>query len=200
MNMQNFDDLKSLWDQSGKSNQLPSANDIIVKIRSTKRKMIRRTVLASIILLFTFIFITWVGLHYDFNFVTTRVGIIIVLMAIVLGIIFNTRLFSLLLKQNDPTLNNTAFLEQLIKFRKRQRSIQTKGISVYFILLTVGITLYMYEFAARDLTFGVVAYSITLAWITFNWFYLRKRSILKHEKEINDQISSLERLMNNIEN
>jgi uncharacterized membrane protein YciS (DUF1049 family) len=58
----------------------------------------------------------------------------------------------------------------------------------------------MYEFAARDLTFGIVAYGITLAWIAFNWFYLRKKSILKHEKEINEQISSLEKLMNNIGN
>jgi accessory gene regulator protein AgrB len=198
--MKNFDDIKSLWDQSGKSNELPTVKEIILKIKSTKRKMIRRTVLGSVILLFTFIFITWVGLHYDFNFITTRVGIIIILIAIVLGIVFNTRLFTLLAKQNDPTLNNNVFLEQLIKFRKRQRSIQTKGISVYFILLTTGITLYMYEFAARDLTFGIIAYSITLAWIAFNWFYLRKKSILKHEKEINEQISNLEKLMNNIEN
>jgi amino acid permease len=196
--MKNFDDIKDLWQQGGSGNELPPAKQILSRINAIRKKMFRRNILSVIVLALTFAFIFWIGMHYDFEMISTRIGIIITLIAIVAGVIFNTKLANLLLKQNDPTLSNSEYLQQLIKFRNQQKLIQTKGISVYFILLTAGILLYMYEFASRNLTFGVIAYSITLGWIAFNWFYLRTKSIRKHEKEINEQISLMEGIINNL--
>ena len=136
-------------------------------------------------------------MRYDYKIITTEIGIIITLIAIVVGIVFNSKLTNLLFKQNDPTLDNNTFLQQLINFRTQQRSIMTRGISIYFILLTSGIMLYMYEFAIRDLKFGIISYTLTLAWLAFNWFYIRKRSIAKHEREINKQIAGIENIINN---
>ena len=67
------------------------------------------------------------------------------------------------------------------KGENKQRVIQTKGLSVYFIILTAGLMLYEIEFAVRDLTFGLIFYSLTLGWMAFVWFILRKRTIAKQE-------------------
>ncbi|MCW3102261.1 MAG: hypothetical protein JWO09_701 [Bacteroidetes bacterium] len=196
--MQNFDELKNMWQQAGSGNELPDAAAVLAKVEAVRKKMIRKNILLVIMLAFTFAFITWIGFHYDFELQSTRIGIVITLVAIVTGMLFSTKLARLLLKQNDPTLSNSEYLQQMIAFRNSLRLIQTKGITFYFILLTTGLILYMYEFASRNLTFGISVYSITLGWIAFNWFYLRKRAALKQEKEISAQIAALEGLNNNL--
>lgn len=193
--MQNFDELKNIW-QTTKSD-LPSAKETFAEIENSRKKMIRKNMLMIITMSLTFAYIIWIGVHYDFEIITTKFGILLTLISIIVGIIFNTKLASKLLKQGDPTLDNNSYLQQLIEFRNQQRAIQTKGITLYFILLTTGLMLYLYEFAARDLQFGIFAYSITLAWIAFNWFYLRKRTIAKQEKQINQQIEAIESIINN---
>ena len=193
--MQNFDELKNLWQTT--KNNLPSAKETFAQIASARKKMIRKNILVIIALSLTFAYLIWIGAHYDFEMITTKLGILIALISIIIGIIFNTKLANKLLKQGDPTLDNNSYLQQLIEFRNQQRVIQTKGITLYFILLTSGLILYMYEFAVRDLQLGVISYSITLAWIAFNWFYLRKKTIAKHEKEINGQIEAIESIINN---
>jgi hypothetical protein len=197
--MENFDGLKDLWQKGPDNDILPTAKEIFKQIEKNRKKMLRKNIFLILILLFTFAFIFWIGLHYEFGMPGTYIGIIITLIAIVTGIVFNTRLTSLLMKQSDPTLSNNSYLQELIKYRNRQRIVHTKGITLYFILLTTGILLYMYEFAVRDFIFGLTAYSLTLAWIAFNWFYLRKKTISKQENLINKQIKALEDLSGNFE-
>ena len=192
--MQNFDDIKNLWQKTGE-NDLPDAAEILLQVQKARKKILLKTIVGGLILCFTFIFIALLGIHYQFQQWTTQTGIILTLAAIVMGIIFNSKLVQLLLKQSDLTLSNSDYLQQLIRFRSTQRTIQTKGITAYFILLTMGIILYMFEFAQRNLTFGICAYAITLAWIVFNWFYTRKRTIAKQQKEINGQIAKIERIL-----
>lgn len=196
--MQNFDELKNMW-QNTNSN-LPSAEVILMENERSRKKMIQKNAIGIITLGLTFCFITYIGFYYDFELSTTKLGIIIILMSICLGIFFNTNLIKLLIKKVDALVDNQNYLNQLKEIRNKQRQIQTTGISVYFLLLTTGIMLYMYEFAKRDLTFGIIFYSITLAWIAFNWFYLRKRIIKKQQAEINKQIENIENLMARFKN
>lgn len=196
--MQNFDDIKNLWQQAD-DETLPSAKEILLHVERVRKKMMRKNIFSIIALAITFLFISLIAYNYDFKRWTTGAGIILTLISIVLGIIFNTQLTKLLLKKADSTLDNKSFLHQMILFRTNQRLIQTKGLSLYFIFLSFGILLYTYEFAARDLTFGIIVYSITFTWFAFNWFYLRKKAIAKQENEINKQIENLENLINNIE-
>jgi hypothetical protein len=197
--MQNFDDIKSIY-QKASEPPLPSAKEILLQVESSRKKMMRKNILVALLLAFTFVFISVIAYYYDSKIWTTTAGIVLTLISIILGIIFNSQLVRLLMKQSDPTLDNNAYLHQLVQFREKQRLIQTTGITLYFILLTSGIMLYMYEFAMRNLMFGLISYSLTLAWIAFNWFYLRKKAIIKQEKLINDQVKALEDLINHIKN
>ena len=198
MSMKNFDDIKDVWQTWGEEN-LPDTKEIIARIQKARRKMIRKNVIGGIILCLTFFYICFIGWYYHFEQWTTRAGIVITLFAIVLGVIFNTQLVRMLLKQGDLTVDNAAYLHQLIRYRNTHRIIRTRGIMLYFILLTLGIALYMIEFAQRSLTFGIIAYTLTLAWIAFSWFYIHKKTVAQQEKEINHQIENIEKLMEEIE-
>lgn len=192
--MQNFDNIKDLW-QAAKPAELPDAAAIRAEAQKARRKMLRRSIIGGSILTGTFAFIVWIGLHYDFAYRTTPAGILLTLIAIIMGILFNSRLIQLLLKQGNTSLDNAAYLQELIRFRNTQRRIYTRGMSLYYLVLTLGIVLYMMEFARRSLLFGLISYSLTLAWIAFNWFYTRKRAIAKQEKVMNAQIEGLEKLV-----
>ncbi|MEO9020501.1 MAG: hypothetical protein ABI237_15710 [Ginsengibacter sp.] len=196
--MKNFDDIKNVWQTSGEES-LPDAGEITLRIQKTRRRMIRKNIIGGTILCFTFFYICFIGWYYHFEQWTTRAGIVIILLAILLGVTFNTRLVQLLLKHGDLTLDNAAYLHQLIHLRNTQRAIRTKGISLYFLLLTLGIVLYMMEFARRSLSFGIIAYTLTLAWIAFSWFYIRKKTVARQEREINEQIDNIEKLIKRME-
>jgi Flp pilus assembly protein TadB len=194
--MQDFDNIKELWKKT--NTELPSSKEVLAEVERTRKKMMRKSILGIITLSLTFAFITFIGFHYEFGLWTTRAGIIIVLTAICLGVFFMSGISKLLMQKADGTLDNNSYLKQLKKIQAKQRYIQGTGISIYFLLLTIGLILYMAEFAQRDLVFGIITYSITLTWIAFAWFYLRKRTIAKQEKELNEQIERIERLINNI--
>ena len=196
--MQNFENIQNLW-HSSPENTLPEIKEIILRIRNARIKMIRRNIIGGSILCLTFFYICFIGWYYHFEQWTTRVGIVITLIAIVMGVVFNTWLVQLLLKQSDLTLDNKAYLQQLIQYRNTQHFIHTKGIALYYILLTVGIMLYMVEFAKRNIYFGIFAYTLTLGWIAFSWFYILRKRKTSQDKEINDQIENIERLIMGIE-
>lgn len=193
MIMKNFDSIQNLWHTDIESN-LPGSKEIIAQIQKTRKKMLRRNIIGAALLILTFIYIIFIGWYYHFERWTTRIGIIITLLAIIMGVVFNTKLVQLLLKQEDLTLDNKKYLEQLIHYRNVQHAIHFKGIACYFILLAVGISFYMAEFAERNIYFGIAAYTITLAWIAFAWFYFHKRATKKLGKEIDLQIENLKNL------
>ena len=199
MKMKNFDEIKDLWKNTAPQKDLPSSSEIISKIESTRKKIMRKNLLSTVILCLTFIFIVWIGLKYDFELITTKIGLMLVLFSIALGIICNIKLINRLSKKIDITSDTYSYLQQLLSFRNRQRVIQTKGLSVYFIILTSGLMLYEIEFAVRDLTFGLIFYSLTLGWMSFVWFILRKKTIAKQEKQISEQITLIENLSRNLQ-
>ncbi len=199
MIMKNFDEIKGLWQKAVPENDMPDPSVIISKVEAVRKRSLRRNIFSITLLILTFCFIVWIAFGYDFELITTKIGLILVLMTILLGIFFNIICLNRLSDKLDITTDTNSYLQKLISFRNKQRLIQTKGISVYFAMLTAGLTLYEIEFAVRDLTFGIIYYSLTMGWIAFVWFFLRKRSTAKHEKQLNEQISMLENITGSLQ-
>ena len=56
-------------------------------------------------------------------------------------------------------------------------------LTAYFVLLSLGLCLYMYEYTfARSWPTGIAAYVGLAGWIALNWFYFRPR-ILRKDKQ-----------------
>jgi Ca2+/Na+ antiporter len=188
--MSNNIDFKELWNR-GKASA-PDVSEIFAKANRLTRKTRCKIWWSNIILsltILTMIFIWW---YFQPQLLTTKIGLILMLIAIVIFLITTNQLSPLLARADEET-DTRHFLEQVIRIKHKQEFLNKTMLTVYFILLSIGITLYFIEYASRgSLLFQLLAYGITFAWIIFNWIYIRTRTVKKQQKAINDIIARLE--------
>ena len=103
------------------------------------------------------------------------------------------------LKRNNYEMDTLHYLQQLLKLKEKQLFLQTTILNVYFILLSLGICLYMYEYTFRmTMLWAIVTYGITLLWIALNWFVFRPITIRKQQKTLNELIEKFEKINNQL--
>lgn len=100
-------------------------------------------------------------------------------------------------KNIDTTQTNQGYLQKLIEIKRKQQFMQSKMLSLYFVLLGIGIGLYMYEYVVRmTILWAVFTYGLTLLWMGFNWLYIRPKQIKKQQSKINELIVKFEDVNN----
>jgi len=184
--------LKDLW--SSQKIQQPGIDDLMKRLDRYKKANRKHTILTNLCLGATAIFILFVWYYFEPQFVTTKLGIITVVVAIALYIMAINQLSGLFKKVDDATTNQH-YLENLLAIKAKQQLVHTRVLNLYFALLSVGIALYMYEYTSRmEPLWAVTTYAITGSWILFNWFYFRPRLIKKQQTGLNDLIERLENM------
>jgi hypothetical protein len=185
-------DFKKLWQEQPA--EIPSADAIYKKADQLKRSTRNKFIRGIIMLVCTMSFIIYVGISWDMKMVTTKVGIVIVLVAIALGIVAFSRVLYVVTEKNTDQ-SNSQYLEHLMKLKKEQERLHTIILSVYFALLAMGMFFYMLEPASvMNFTGKIIAYGLTGGWFVFSWFYLRRVSIKKQRSKLNEAIENLEKL------
>jgi hypothetical protein len=150
----------------------------------------------NISLLLTIIFIGFIWYYYQPELVTTKIGILLTILAMLIFLLPFNKQFSLLTK-NKTEPNSKECLQQLIKLKEIQVYQQTTMLSVYFILLSLGIGLYIFEYVSKmTITWGIITYAITIFWFAINWFYLRPKAITKQNAKLNTLLVEFEKLNN----
>ena len=95
----------------------------------------------------------------------------------------------------DEELSNREYLNELLTVKRKENFMQTRLMNFYFISLSVGIGLYMYEYIQESsLLFRIVAYSTFLLWIGLNWFVFRPRIIRRNKQRLDRLIAGMERI------
>jgi hypothetical protein len=188
---------KELW-QGQESQPTINAAAIIAKARNLQRKTKLKIILGNLLLLVTMILIIGIVWYYEPQMLTTKIGALLVIIALVMQIIASAKLIPLLEKSNSEQ-SNSDYLQQLLLFKKKQFFIETTIMSVYFMLLGIGLGLYMIEYAMK-LTFVIMILycGLTALWMAFAWFYLCPRTIRKQRQKLNEVISQLENLENQL--
>lgn len=191
--MSSDNDIFGLWNQQ-KPADSPALSELIGKAKSLRTKTRNKLIGAGLLLLATAIFIGIIAINLDSMLITTRIGIGLVLFAIALNLVFFTNTISTLFKAPIDA-SSKEYLDQLIKLRQKQDFMQRTLLSIYFILLSVGIFLYMIQFAMKmGALWAIITYAVTAAWFAFSWFYLRPRTIKKQQLELNGLIEEFERM------
>jgi hypothetical protein len=181
-----------LW--KGQSAPVPDVAELIGKAKALKNKARNRQIGLSILLLGTAAFITWIWIYYQPQLLTTRLGICLVLAAIAMIVAYHAGSLKLLLKKNSDS-STTSYLKELIRLKHKQEYLQKVIMSIYFVMLSVGLALYMIEYTLpMEKWMALAVYGVTAAWILFNWFYLRPRTIRKQQEEVNRLIAEFERI------
>lgn len=185
-------DLKALWQQE--SPTPPPTDSLIKKAKEYHQKQGLYYWLSSLLLIATAVFVGWIGWFYQPQFLTTKLGIVLVLLAIVLAVGFQSTLLPLLLKENNQ-LSSREYLHLLQQLQQKKTTLQTKILSLYFVLLSVGLGLYFYEYTLRmPPIWAGITYGLTALWMAFNWWFLRPRIIKKQQGELEKLLGELQNL------
>lgn len=192
--MNSNNDFKELWSRQ-ETELLPDTEDIIDKANQFKKKKLIQLYLMNLSLILTTAFIIWVWYYYQPEMITTKIGIVLTIVAMFSYLVVYNKIFPLL-KQVDSQINSSQYLNQLLKLKEKQLFLQKIMLSIYFVLFSAGLGLYMIEYATRmPILWAYAAYAITLIWIAFNWFYLRPKSMKKQQRKINILINNFENLI-----
>ncbi|KFC24212.1 hypothetical protein [Chryseobacterium sp. FH1] len=183
---------RDIWNK--KNAEIPNIQEIKSTADKYKKKQLQSTTWHIFSLSFTTVMIIFIWNLIDFKMFTTTLGIILILIALVLYIYLFSQDINVIRKIN-PSISNQEYLASLKKLQRQKLYMQTKGISIYYILLTTGFAFYLYEFALLMPRIGwILAYGLTFLWLAIVWFFLRPRQIKKQNEKISTVIDSLELL------
>jgi hypothetical protein len=197
MENNNIVDFKDLWKKQ--SVNQPKIEDLLMRLKQFKNGALRSLWITNILLIATSVFIVFVWYSFQPQFITTKIGIVVSILAMVIYLTVYNRLLKTYQKI-DSTQTNQEYLQSLILIKKKQQFLQSTMLSSYFILLGIGLALYLYEYTVRmTLFWGVFTYALTSMWILFNWFYIRPNQIKKQNDKINSLIDKFEIMNNQLE-
>ena len=172
----------------------PDIEDLLSKMNTFKKSNLKKLIITNLLLITTSLFIILIWVYFQPQMITTKIGIIVTILAMVIFVIGYNQSFVLFRKQTN-TLSTAEYLKDLLAIKAQQEFMQTTMLNLYFILLSIGIGLYMFEYTVRMTAFwGIVAYGITSIWILFNWFYLRPKQIKKQQSKLDEIIGKFEEL------
>jgi hypothetical protein len=189
-------DFKNIWKQqtSGK----PDLEVLLGKLKKFRNQNLRRLIFANIGLIVTSVLILFIWYRYPPEMITTKIGIVLVVLGMVIFLLAYNKMFMVFYKI-DQTQSNHDYLQSLYVVKNKQKFMQTTILNLYFIMLFLGICFYMYEYTSRmTLGSGILAYALTFAWIAFNWFYLRPRTIKKQQGKLDELINKFEEINNQL--
>lgn len=194
--MENNINIKELW----KKQVAPEADasGILKRIQKHKAAGMRKIILLNVLLSATIIFIVIISIYFQPQLLTTKIGVILTILPMVIALVFQNRMIPLY-KKTDEDQSNTDYLNNLLEIKSQERYIQTTIMNLYFGLLSVGLLLYLYEYVAlMPFYWGIFAYSIVVLWIAFNWFVIRPKVIKRNRDKVVDLIRQLEKIRTEI--
>ncbi|QBJ86727.1 hypothetical protein DDI74_10830 [Chryseobacterium gleum] len=189
-------DFKNIWKQQ--TSNKPNMEELLGKLKKFRNQNLRRLVFANIGLIATSLLILFIWYRYQPEMITTKIGIVLVVLGMVIFLLAYNKMFMVFYKI-DQTQSNNEYLQNLYVVKNKQKFMQTTILNLYFIMLFLGICFYMYEYTSR-MTLGsaILTYAVTSAWIAFNWFYLRPRTIKKQQGKLDELINKFEEINNQL--
>ncbi|MCD9617215.1 hypothetical protein [Chryseobacterium gleum] len=189
-------DFKNIWKQQ--TSNKPNMKELLGKLKKFRNQNLRRLVFANIGLIATSLLILFIWYRYQPEMITTKIGIVLVVLGMVIFLLAYNKMFMVFYKI-DQTQSNNEYLQNLYVVKNKQKFMQTTILNLYFIMLFLGICFYMYEYTSR-MTLGsaILTYAVTSAWIAFNWFYLRPRTIKKQQGKLDELINKFEEINNQL--
>lgn len=183
---------KDLW--AAQTSTAPNVDDLFLKIKELKKAHLKRLIFTNVLLVVASAYIIFVWIYYQPQLLTTKIGIVLSVLAMAIFLFAYNQSFSLL-KDTSTAKSNNEYLTNLLAIKAKQQFMETTMMNIYYALLSIGICLYLYEYTSRMTLKGAIfAYGITLAWIAFSWLYIRPRQIKKQRSKINDLIAKFESL------
>tara|TARA_R110002050_G_scaffold141251_1_gene266288 strand:+ start:46056 stop:46646 length:591 start_codon:yes stop_codon:yes gene_type:complete len=190
--MTNNIDFKELWNKQPIA--VPDTKALIEKANAFKRKTRFKLITANVLLLLTSVGMGLVWYYFQPAFITTKIGIIVCILSMMIYIAF-LNVMSPSLSDASVDMDAKTGLKQLLELKEKQRFQQTVLLNGYFIFLSVGIGMYMYEYAVRmPFVWAAFTYGIVMVWVGVNSFYFRPKMLEKQQAQLNQLIAKFKEI------
>jgi hypothetical protein len=193
--MKTFDDIEALWNTTPAA-PLPDVEDIIKKASKQKRLLGNKIFIQVICLMAALFSMLIVLCEIDFRFVSSYVGLVLMMLCIV---VFSAVRFrqSQFLNRADFSQSPSVLLLQFEKFYQHQKWVNTKGTLLYTIVLNVAFAFYFYEtlvVAHMSITWKVVMLLIYITWMLIATLWIGKRCNRREHARTADIIEKIKLL------
>ena len=144
--MDNNMDFKKLWDMQPTSS--PNPTELYSKLATLKKAGVRKIIFTNILLVATSAFIIFIWIYFKPQLLTTKIGIVTIILAMVVYVFYYSQAIPLLNKM-DASESNKTYLKNLFAIKTQQQFLQTTMLNLYFLMLTAGLCLYLFEYTMR---------------------------------------------------
>ncbi len=185
-------DFKKIWTSQEKD--IPKVHELFIDVDKLKRNNLLKLIIVNLTLLLTIVCIGFIWYYYRPELITTKIGISLCILAMIIFLVpYNSQWSLLSTQRTEP--NSKDYLQNLIQLKEKQLFQQTTMLSTYFMMLSLGLGLYLFEYISKmTITLAVAVSVITVLWFAINWFYLRPKIIKKQNTKLNkllDEFKSL---------
>jgi hypothetical protein len=179
--MDNLTDLKTLWHTANTSSLPTSAEmiQIVKRFRSQRLKKKWSVIVFACLLTLLMIVVTFNG---SANFVTTYIGGLLIASTGVFLAVNNVMSMKRFYQLDDRT--NKEFLKFIEQTRINQIRYYTRMQGIMMLLCSTGLVLYLYEPATRNMLYTVLLFGVTVAFLLFNWLFVRPRIFKKNQEKL----------------
>ena len=197
--MKDFDHLMSVWQDQPVHHDKLSVDNVLKQVKkdvSAIANKLRWSIMAVIALLIS----TFAVLCFlVFNSWMTYAGILIMMTCMLMYFMLIIRHYRILNK-HDATSSPTEYLVDLHEYQKERGKVTGWFFYIFVLMIGVGLLLYFYEVLATFPLYGkITVYGLTVVWLMFCTFYLKRRIFASEQEKLNMMIDRMERLKSQFE-
>ena len=195
--MKDFDHIMSVWQEQPVHDKL-SVDEVLKQVKKGVSNLANKlrwnivaliSVLGSTIAVALFSVFTWVAYS----------GIMIMMVCMMFYFSMIIRHYRILNK-HDATISPTEYLVSLHQYQKERSKTVGWFYYIYVLLISIGLLLFFYEILSTFSLYGkITVYGLTIVWLLFCTFYLKRRIFQYEQEKLNVMIDRLERLKSQFE-
>ena len=188
-----FDELKEDWKNQNAALS-PTVNDILGSINKERNGIRRKFIIGIVLLALTMGFIGVVWMTFSFEYLTTKLALLTLVLTILAAVFYLIHLTQHLPKGIDVTKPSQLFVDDWLNYKKKSTRFSIGFMNVYLLLITIGMAFYLYEVTAGSTIFRAIAYGSTGVWILYFNFFMRPKQTKKTEATIQKMIDDFDKI------
>nr|WP_294790030.1 hypothetical protein [uncultured Mucilaginibacter sp.] len=189
--MDNLNELKAIW-QTAKTDELPTTADMVKMAKKFRYQKLRNKVLSIAVGAVAIVIMLAFFVNTPVLAITTIAGMIFTLIACLISIYTNARSIKRFIDLKD--YNNKEFIQFLEQTRRNQLYYYKYTQVMGLLFSSIGLLLFLYEFVQKSTALSAIFYVIAVGWTIFSCFYLRPRNFKKQSAKLNDMLTSLKKI------
>jgi membrane protein YdbS with pleckstrin-like domain len=196
--MKDFDHLMSVWQEQPAHHDKLSVDNVLKQVKKDVGGLankLRWNITAIVVLLS----LTVVALLFLVFSWAAYAGMLIIIACMLLYFSLLIRHYRIL-NRHDATMSPTDYLVSLHQYQKERAKTVGWFYYIYVLLIGAGLLLYLFEITASySIAAKIMVYGITVTWLLFCTFYLKRRIFMHEQEKLNVMIDRLERLKSQFE-